>query len=191
MRNFWLRALHWSHVNWDVPHVKFIGEKQTLLSYSVPRVVSADNKAHILMSSKPERNVNCIEYWGCFVLPVGQTKLVSFTLNHGKTLVSYETQKPATSTFAAVINPNIFLIFVAKLSDWACWWIVQTDESWVRTVKWVMSWWRMALIHYSWAGWAECKWQWQTETLLPKCINCSRVLDLIFEGLIGILDKQE
>lgn len=45
--------LRWSHVTRDLSHVKFIWEKQTLLSFSVPRFSPVNNKAHILMSSKP------------------------------------------------------------------------------------------------------------------------------------------
>ncbi len=62
-------------------------------------------------------------------------------------------------------------------------WIVRNCGNAVRTAKWVMSRWCVALIHYSWDGWAECKWQWQTETLLLSVSTPRGVLDLISEGL--------
>lgn len=72
--------------------------------------------------------------------------------------------------------------------------VLRADESPTRSAKWAMSRRRMALMHYSWGGWAGCKWLRQTETLLLKCINRSGVLDLIFEGtktLIGIQNKHK
>lgn len=89
-----------------------------------------------------------------------------------------------------------FVYCVDKLCD-CVWgkWIVQIYECLAESeIKWVRCRWCMSLIHYSWDGWAECKWQWQTETPLLKCINSSRVLDLIFwstEAIIGIRHRQE
>lgn len=102
--------LRWSHVTWDLPHVKFIGEKQTLLSYSVPRLPQSTIKPTFWChQNQTECKLNRV--WGCSVLPVGSTKVVLFTLDQVKTLFGYEREKKqATSTSAAVINPNINFI---------------------------------------------------------------------------------
>ena len=87
--------------------------------------------------------------------------------------------------FSVTTRMSCCVIVADKLCDRArCKWIVESYESPVRTVEcggWGVGgvW---CPIHYSWDGWAERKWQRLKETLLLKCINSSRALDLISRG---------
>lgn len=130
------------------------------------------------MSSKSNWMLNRV--WVCSALPVSPVKVVSFTLDQVTTLFGH-LHICRCNTSKLLYNVFCTLAVSCRNKLCACWWISETDVSLVRAAKWVMSRWRMLLIHYSWGGWAECKWQWQTETLLLKCINHSRVLDLIFQ----------
>ena len=142
------------------------------------------------MSSKPPRTQTA-QNWSCYVFCSHWTrsKQTFFWLWERK--ISQKGNIPSNINSSPIcwfsISKHLFpgtsvYISVAVFDG-----DVQNYESKARTVKWVMCRCCMVLIHYSWDGWAECKWQWQTEAQLLMCINSSRVLDLIFEGLRHLL----
>lgn len=142
--------LPWTHVTRDLPHTKFIWEKQTLLSFSVPQFSPVNNKAHILMSSKPV-TMQTVQNMGCFVLSLGSIWFISHWTRSKWTLLSYGTEKSGSETKCNYVHNWIqtFLSFLElhfvycaeKHCDCVWWrWIIQNYESLVRTVKWSGQW---------------------------------------------------